>query len=45
MLTFGNLYVVATGNDDNDHLDESDLIVGYGENLVPDLAFKAVYSK
>ena len=45
MVTFGNLYVVSTGHDENGHLDESDNIVGYGENLVPDLAFKSVYSK
>ena len=45
MITFGNLYVVSTGHDENGQLDESDNIVGYGENLVPDLAFKAVYSK
>ena len=45
MVTFGNLYVVSTGHDQDGHLDESDNIVGYGENLVPDLAFKAVYSK
>ena len=45
MVTFGNLYVVSTGNDEDGKLDEEDLIVGYGENLVPDLAFKAVYSK
>lgn len=45
MVTYGNLYIVATGNDKDGKMDEGDVIVGYGENLVPDLAFKAVYSK
>ena len=44
MVTFGNLYLVATGNDENDTISEDDYIVGYGEKLVPDLAFRAVYS-
>lgn len=44
MVTFGNLYLVATGNDKDEVISEDDYIVGYGENLVPDLAFRAVYS-
>ena len=43
MVTFGNLYVVSTGNDEDGVLDNDDYIVSYGENLIPDLAFKAVY--
>lgn len=43
MVTYGNLYVVATGNDDNSKLDREDLVLSYGQNFVPDLAFKAVY--
>lgn len=44
MVTFGNLYLVSTGHDTNNKLDKDDKIVGYGEGLVPDLVFKAVYS-
>ena len=44
MVTFGNLYLVSTGHDSNNKLDSTDKVVGYGEGLVPDLAFKAVYS-
>ena len=43
MVTFGNLYVVSTGNDENGVLEDSDTIYSYGEGLVPDLAFKKVY--
>jgi len=45
MVTYGNLYVVATGNDEDSVMDDEDYIVSYGEGLVPDLAFKAVYAK
>ena len=45
MATFGNLYIVATGNDEDNTLSNDDYIVSYGENLVPDLAFKAVYGE
>lgn len=45
MVTFGNLYLVSTGHDSDNVISDSDYIVGYGENLIPDLAFKAVYSK
>ncbi len=44
MVTFGNLYVVSTGNDDDGVMDNDDYIVSYGEGLIPDLAFKAVYA-
>lgn len=43
MVTYGNLYVVATGNDADGVMDDGDYIISYGEGLVPDLAFKAVY--
>ncbi len=43
MVTFGNLYVVSTGNDEDGVLDDDDYVLSYGENLIPDLAFKAVY--
>ena len=45
MVTFGNLYIVSTGNDEDNTLSNDDYIVSYGENLVPDLAFKAVYGE
>lgn len=45
MVTFGNLYIVATGNDEDDIMTNDDYIVSYGEGLVPDLAFKAVYGE
>lgn len=43
MVTFGNLYVMSTGNDRDGVMDNDDFIYSYGENLVPDKAFKAVY--
>ncbi|MCH3966892.1 MAG: hypothetical protein LKE52_04690 [Bacilli bacterium] len=43
MVTFGNLYLVATGNDTDGTFSNDDFIYGFGENKVPDLAFKAVY--
>lgn len=45
MVTFGNLYLMSTGDDEDGKLGKEDYIVGYGENLVPDLAFKAVYGE
>lgn len=44
MVTFGNLYLVSTGNDTNSTLDSTDKVVSYGEGLVPDLVYKSVYS-
>ncbi len=45
MITFGNLYIVGTGNDEDGVFSDEDYIVSYGEGLVPDLAFKAVYNE
>ena len=45
MVTYGNLYIVSTGNDEDGIMDDSDYIVSYGEGLVPDLAFKAVFGE
>ena len=42
-ITYGNLYVISLGNDSNGKRDDSDYIVSYGEGLIPDLAFQAVY--
>lgn len=36
ILTFGNLYLASTGNDDNDTMDKGDRIVLFGnENMLP----------
>lgn len=43
MVTFGNLYVISTGNDDDGVMDDEDNIFSYGEGLVPDMVFKKVY--
>lgn len=43
ILTNGNLFLVATGNDVDDKLTSDDYIVSFGENLIPDLIFKSVY--
>lgn len=45
MVTYGNLYVVSTGNDEDNKFSSDDYIVSYGQGLVPDLAFKAVYGE
>lgn len=42
-ITYGNLYVISLGNDENEKRDSGDYIVSYGEGLIPDLAFKSVY--
>lgn len=42
MVTFGNLYLVSTGNDEDGVPSEDDFIFSYGKDLVPDLAFRAV---
>ena len=43
MVTFGNLYVVSTGNDTDETFSPDDYVVSYGQGLVPDLAFKAAF--
>jgi len=43
MLTYGNLYLVSTGNDKNDTFDKSDYCLSYGENLLPGLVSKDLY--
>jgi len=43
MVTFGNLYLVATGNDDNATFEKSDYTVAYGETLIPGKVFKSIY--
>lgn len=45
MVTYGNLYLVSTGNDENKKLDTSDKIFGYGEDLIVGKVTKEVYEK
>ena len=42
-LTFGNLFVASTGNDDNGVMDDGDYIILFQQNNVPDLVFHSVY--
>ena len=42
-ITFGNLFVAATGNDDDGVMDADDYIVVFNEGGFPDLMFHAVY--
>ena len=44
-LTFGNLYVAATGNDDDGVMDKDDYIVVFQKKAVPGLVFKSVYGE
>lgn len=41
MVTFGNLYLLSTGNDEDGIPTDDDFVFSYGEGLVPDRAFKA----
>lgn len=42
-ITFGNFYIVATGKDDNNTLDEGDSVLIFQENDIPGKVFKYVY--
>lgn len=42
-ITFGNLFVASTGNDDNGVMDDGDYIILFQQNNVPDLVFHSVY--
>ena len=42
-LTFGNFYLAATGNDDDDTLDADDYVVAFQQGNVPDKIFQYVY--
>ena len=42
-ITFGNFYLASTGNDDNDTLDKTDIVVIFGQNLIPDILFSYLY--
>ena len=44
VVTFGNLYIGATGNDENDTMDSDDRIVLFGnENMLPSKIFHYLY--
>ena len=43
-ITFGNFYLVATGKDDNNTLDEGDSVLIFQENDIPGKVFKYVYN-
>lgn len=42
-LTFGNLFVASTGNDNNGVMDDGDYIILFQQNNVPDLIFHSIY--
>lgn len=42
-ITFGNFYIVSTGIDDNDVMEESDYIVLFSQNGTPDIIFHYIY--
>lgn len=42
-ITFGNIYLAATGNDDDGVLNDGDYIVLFSQGQVPDLLFHYVY--
>lgn len=43
IITFGNFYIYSTGNDDNNLIEDSDNIVGFGQGNTPDILFKHLY--
>ena len=44
-ITFGNLFVAATGHDDDGVMDKDDYIVLFQQGSVPDLIFHSVYGE
>lgn len=42
-ITFGNFYLVSTGNDDNNSFDRDDRIVLFGKDTTPDKIFHFIY--
>ena len=42
-ITFGNIFIASTGNDDNNTLDDGDYIVLFQKGQVPDLLFHYIY--
>lgn len=44
IITFGNFYIAQTGNDDNGVMDETDKIVLFGQNMIPDTIFHYLFN-
>lgn len=44
-ITFGNFYIVSTGNDDNGVMDDGDYIVVFSQGATPDLIFHYLYEE
>ena len=42
-ISFGNLYIASTGNDNDETMDENDYIVLFQQGSVPDLVFHSIY--
>lgn len=42
-ITFGNIFLASTGNDDNNKIDDGDYIVLFQQGQIPDLLFHYVY--
>lgn len=42
-ITFGNFYIASTGNDTDNAMDSSDVIVLFGQSKTPDLIFHYLY--
>lgn len=42
-ITFGNLYIASTGNDDDGVMDEDDYIVSFQQGAVPDKIFHYIF--
>lgn len=43
IITFGNFYLTATGNDDNGILEDGDYIVLFSQGAIPDKLFHFIY--
>lgn len=43
VITFGNFYIYATGNDENKTMENEDNIICFGQNTTPDILFKHLY--
>lgn len=42
-ITFGNFFIAATGNDENDVMEDGDYIVLFSQGATPDLVFHYIY--
>ena len=44
-ITFGNFYLVSTGNDQNNTLDADDVIISFGKGQTPEKVFNLLYGQ